>query len=110
MSRATAPASSVSDELQAVLAVLRHARQALDQGNLAATADLWPRLERCARLVARLDRPQRSALRPVLLTVLDEIERTVGAFGAEQSLLRDRLKTASRSLAADAAYRRARTP
>ncbi|MEZ5930488.1 MAG: hypothetical protein R3F54_00765 [Alphaproteobacteria bacterium] len=100
-------ASTLRDELLAVLTGLRHARQALDREALAQTADLWPRLERCARLVARLDRAQRSAIRPVLLTVLDELQRTIAAYGAEHRELRDKLKSASRNLAADAAYRRA---
>jgi hypothetical protein len=97
----------VGDELQAIVTGLRHARHALGRGSLVETADLWPRLERSARLVAGLDRSQRSAIRPLLLAVLDELGRTVSAFGREQSQLRDRLKAASRSLAADAAYRRA---
>jgi hypothetical protein len=108
MNGAVPQASSLNDELQAVLTGLQRARQALDQDAFAETADLWPRLERCTRLLAPLDRNQRTMIRPALLALLDELQRTIAAFGTEHRLLGDRLRAASRSLAADAAYRRAK--
>lgn len=95
------------DEFQAILAALEHARRALDKGDLAETEELWPRLDRCARRLATLDHDERAGTKPVMLALLDELQRTIEAFGEEHRHLGDKLKSASRSMAAGAAYRQA---
>ncbi len=97
----------VISELRAILASLEHARRALGQGDLSETEGLWPRLDKCARRLVELDHDEREDIKPVMLALLDELERTIGAFGAERRHLGDKLKSASRNMAAGVAYRQA---
>lgn len=96
---------SLIDELKAVLAGLEHARRALREDGLPETDGLWPRLERCASRLKTLDGQECHDIRPILLALLDELERTIATFGVEHRHLRDKLKSTRRSMAADAAYR-----
>lgn len=102
------PAPSVKDELRAIIAGLEHARRSLARDDLQEADELWPRLERCAREIATLDHTARKGLRPVMLALLDELERTIAAFGTKHGDLERKLRSASRSLAAGAAYRQTR--
>ena len=100
-------ASALIDDLKAAIAGLAAARQSLARGDLDMAGELWPRLDRCARGVAALRGDDRERVRPIMLALLDELERTIAAFGAEHRDLGDRLRSAGRSLAAEAAYRQA---
>ena len=108
MTDAPRPALSVINELRAILASLEHARRALGNDNLSEIDELWPRLDRCARRLAMLDRDDRDGIKPVILALLDELEQTMEVFGAEHRHLGNKLKSASRSMAAGAAYRQAK--
>jgi hypothetical protein len=96
------------DDLQAALAGLEHARRVLDRDDLSDLETLWPRLERCATRIAALDQQGQVEAQPIMLALLDEVERTIAAFGVEHGHLADRLKSASLGLAAGAAYRQAK--
>ncbi len=96
------------DELRAILAALEHARRALANGDLSKIDELWLRLDNCARRLAVLDREGRDGVKPVMLALLDELERTIESFGAERQNLVDKLKSTSRSMAAGAAYLQAK--
>ncbi|MEM7042738.1 MAG: hypothetical protein AAF543_08000 [Pseudomonadota bacterium] len=99
--------STLTDDLKAAIVGLAHARQALAAGDLDMADELWRGLDRCAYGLAAIDGDDRERMRPVLLALLEELERTVAVFGAEHRDLGDRLRSASRSLAAGAAYRQA---
>lgn len=101
------PTLPMSGECQAVLAALEHARRTLGKGDLSETEELWPRLDRCARRLATLEPDERDGIKPVMLALLDELQRTIEAFGDEHRHLGEKLKSASRSMAAGAAYRQA---
>lgn len=103
------PASSLIDELRAVLAGLEHARRALNQGELAEADEFWPRLDSCARRLSALDRQERDGIQPAMLALLDELQRTIVAFGAEHRQLGDRLHSANRNMVAGSAYHQARS-
>lgn len=107
MTGAERPTGPLIDELRAILTALEHARRALGKDSLAETDELWPRLDRCARDLATLDRDERDGIKPLMLALSDELERTIAAFGAEHRNLGDKLKSASRNMAAGAAYRQA---
>ena len=109
MTETALSASSLNEELKAVLAGLEHARRALDQGDLVDADALWPRLERCAQRVAALDPAERESVKPLMLALFDELERTIVVFGEERRQLGDRLRAANRNLAAGLAYRQSET-
>ena len=109
MTDAARPSSPLIDELRAILAGLEHARRALGQGQLVEAEEFWPRLESCARRLAALDRQERDGgLQPVMLALMDELQRTIMAFTTEHRRLGDRLRSTSRSMAAGTAYHQAR--
>lgn len=97
--------SPLIEELKAVIAGLEHARRTLHKDDPVEASELWLRLERCAGRLAMLDRQERDGVKPTLLALLDELERTIATFGAEHRHLGDKLKSANRSMAAGAAYR-----
>lgn len=109
MTDTSGPASSLADELRAALAGLEHARRRLGDGDLVGAEALWSRLEACAHQVDVLDRDAREAVGPLLLALVDELERTIATFDAEHRDLGARLRSTSRSLVADTAYRQAGT-
>lgn len=107
MTDACTPPSHLIDELRAVLASLEHARRRLGDGDIMDAEALRCRLEDCAHRIDALDRSGREAARPLMLALMDELARTIAAFGTEHRDLGDRLRSASRSLTADTAYRQA---
>lgn len=92
------------DELQAIVTGLRHARRTLDDGKLAEMGEFSLRLEQCASRISSLSPNERDDISPVLLALLDELERTFAAFDKESRDLGDKLRSANRRIAADAAY------
>lgn len=101
-------ASSLTAELKAVLTGLHHVRHALEDGRLEALDDLWPRLERCTHEIVKLSPDERDGMRPILLTLSDELQRTMAAMGREYDHIGEKLRSASRGKAVNAAYRQAR--
>ena len=95
------------DDLQAAIAGLAAARRALASEDFDGADELWHHLDRCAYALTALQGEDRDRMKPTMLALLDELERTIAAFGAEHRDLGDRLRSASRSLAAGAAYRQA---
>lgn len=108
MTSSPALTHSLIDELQAITVGIGHARHLLGKDKYSETNDLWQRLETCACDLAKLDRNERDKLRPVLLTLLDELQKTISAFDAEHQDLGNKLKSTHRNMAAGAAYRQAR--
>ncbi|MDH3659376.1 MAG: hypothetical protein OEU92_04985 [Alphaproteobacteria bacterium] len=108
MTNAARPSPPLIDELKAILAGVEHARRALAQGQLVEADEFWPRLESCARRLAALDRQERDGIKPVMLALMDELQRTIMAFTTEHHQLGDRLRSTSRSMAAGTAYRQAK--
>lgn len=107
MTQSCDPASSLTNELRSVLSSLQHARRRLEDGDIVDAEALQRLLESCAHRVDALDRSERDVTKPLMLALLDELERTIAAFGAEHRDLGSRLRSASRSIAADSAYRQA---
>lgn len=103
------PQPPLIDDLRAVIVGLEHARRALVEGDISAAEDFWPRLERCAERLNGLERGDRDGVKAAMLALLDELERSIAIFGAEHRHLGDKLRSASQSLAAGAAYRQAKT-
>lgn len=108
MTASPQPQQPLIDELRAILVALEHARRTLGQRVVLEADDLWPRLERCARRLSSLDLDERDGIKPTMLALLDELEKTISAFGEERRHLADKLKSRSRSLAAGAAYHQAK--
>ena len=102
------PAHSLSEELQTVLVGLGHARQMLGKNKLSEMDELWQRLEKCAHRLAKLDHEERDRVRPAMLSLLDELQKTITAFDAERRDLGDKLEATHRNMAAEAAYRQAK--
>ncbi|MGI9501024.1 MAG: hypothetical protein ACR2P3_13380 [Geminicoccaceae bacterium] len=96
------------DDLQAMLVGLEHARRSFGKDGHFEADGLWPRLERCALRIAALDRNERDIVKPTMLALLDELEQAIAVFGAEHRQLGDKLRSASRNMAAGAAYRQAK--
>ncbi|MGI9510669.1 MAG: hypothetical protein ACR2QJ_15125 [Geminicoccaceae bacterium] len=101
--------TALIDELRAALIGLEHARRALGKGDGIPADDLWPRLERCARRFEELERGDRDAIKPVMLALLDELERSIAIFGAEHRKLGDKLRSTSQNMAAGVAYRQTKS-
>lgn len=99
--------SSLHEELQAIITGLKLARRSLGNESLVETDEFWLRIEQCACRVAELDHLERDGVWPVMLALLDELERTVAAFDAEHRQLGVKLRSADRRMAAGAAYRKA---
>ncbi len=91
-----------------MLVALEHARRTLGDSDILEADELWSRLDRCARRLSGVDSDERDAIKPIMLAVLDELEQTIAAFGAEHRHLAEKLKSRSRSLAAGAAYHQAK--
>jgi hypothetical protein len=106
--RTDGQAAALADDLRAALAALDRARRALAANELNRLDEVWPVLERSASRIAELDPARRAELEPFLLALLDDVERTIEAFGAELRAVRDRIELAGRNRAAGEAYRRAR--
>lgn len=109
MSGTTAHEHGVFEDLKAILTGLGHARSALADGDLAAMNELCRRLEDLAGRLGAAGEEGQERLRPLMLALLDEVERTIDAFASEHRDLRDQLRSAARNMAADAAYRKAGT-
>jgi len=99
----------LADALRAVICSLEHERSKLEQGNPARTDGLWRHLETCAKQIAALDREESDRMKPVLLTLLDELQRTMTAFDAEHRHIAEKLRSAHRNMAAGAAYQQAKS-
>ena len=56
-----------------------------------------------------LERVDRDTIKPTMLALLDELERTIVTFADEHRHLGDKLRSTSQSMAAGAAYRQAKT-
>lgn len=101
------PASQLVDDLDAVLAGLGKARRALAKGEISDSDHLWQQLERCALRMETIDHGERAAVKPMMLALLDELEQTIAVFGSEHRQIGEKLRSASKSLTAGAAYRQA---
>ncbi|MGI9436940.1 MAG: hypothetical protein ACR2Q4_19270 [Geminicoccaceae bacterium] len=104
------PKPSLSDEIDAILACLAHARQALGTDDIANLNDVWPRIARCAEKIQAMPADERQRMQLMLLTLHDDLDRTIRAFRGEQQQVRDQLMSANQSRTADAAYRQMQKP
>lgn len=101
-----APASgSLQDEAKAVLACLAHARQALKDDKLEPLDEIGLRIERYAQRIACLRPADRQGMQPLLLALLDDVDRTIEVYREELTRARTDLTSAYRGRAAGAAYR-----
>lgn len=99
---------TLREELKAISARLAHTRQVLQQGEAECLAEVGPRIEACARQIMDLPMTNRQLVQPLLLAVLDEVDRTIDIYQKELDRMRTDLTSAHQGRTAGAAYRQAR--
>lgn len=100
-----AQGSSLEAEMKAVLARLVHAREAQSRDKAEHLDDVGQHIQALARRIADLSPVERQGVRPLLLALLDEVERTIEVFQEGMAGMRQDLTSAHQSRTAGAAYR-----
>ncbi len=101
---------NLREEIKAISAHLAHTRQVLHQSETECLAEVGPRIEACAKQIRDLPMTARRPMQPLLLAILEEVDRTIDIYQAELEHLRAELTSAHQGRTANAAYRQARKP
>ncbi len=102
------PHASLADEVRSAIGDLERARRDLRHDDMSPSEEVLRRLERMVSRIGEAQLDRSSETYPLLLALIDELETTVRVFDEERLDLRERLRSTSRSMAAGAAYLRAR--
>ena len=95
----------IERDIRSVLALLARSRQLTEQDEAFSLEGLVARIEALSQQIHTLAPPHRQQLQPLLMALLDELNRTVTVFEGDLKSTGDKLASVRQSRAAGAAYR-----
>ena len=100
----------IASEMRSIGAVIGHARDVLNAGEMVDVAPLEGRVAKLCERLAELPGGEGAALRPGLLALIDEFSQLAGLIDSRLEGLRDDLKQTSGRTQALSAYGQAARP